>query len=85
MGLFSKSQPPELPPEPEGGEAIIRKALAVRLRKRENLFSLSRNLEIPNSVLLEVAEGQRNLNEQVSCRSSARLPLRQHELRRGDR
>ena len=62
MGLFSKSQPPEEPPAPPGGEALIRAGLKVRTSKRENLIGLSRKLEIPHDALLAFTSGESNMN-----------------------
>lgn len=64
MSLLSKKQPDE-PAKPPGGEDIIRAGLAVRTRRRDNLISLSRSLEIPQDALLDFANGQSNLNAEA--------------------
>jgi hypothetical protein len=65
LSLFTKKQPVGQPIEHRGGEAIIRAALAVRTRRRENLIGLSRSLEIPQDVLVNFANGQGNLNAEA--------------------
>lgn len=71
LSLFAKQQPPEEVKPQGGGEAVIRKALAARVRKKENLINLSRDLQVPQDALLKFCDGARNFNEealQVICK-----------------
>ena len=71
LALFKQQQPLEEVKPQGGGEDTIRKALFVRIRKKENLINLSRDLQVPQDALLKFCDGERNFNEealQVICK-----------------
>jgi hypothetical protein len=91
--LFARKPPapaPE-PPKTGGGKQALRQALATRFKKRENLISLSRSLEIPNAALEAFAFGGDELdNRALSEIADFLWPGREYDpdtdtLRRKDR
>lgn len=63
LGLFKKTQPPEEPAPPRGGKQVLRDAISLRVRKKENLQSLVLTINAPQDKIIEFANGGDNLNE----------------------
>jgi hypothetical protein len=63
MSLFGKKQPVEQPLP--GGKDVIRAAIAVRVRRMDNLKLLSRELQIPTDGLTDFAAGKDNMNDEA--------------------
>ncbi len=47
MGLFSKSQPADDPIPERGGKYVLRQAISLRVRKKENLHILVQTIGVP--------------------------------------
>jgi hypothetical protein len=62
MGLFSKSQPVDDPIPERGGKHVLRTAISLRLRKKENLQRLVLDLQTPLDGIIAFANGADNLN-----------------------
>lgn len=64
MVFFPKKQPPEEPtPNTSGGKYVLRQAILLRVRKRENLQSLAQTINAPQDNILAFAAGADNLDE----------------------
>jgi hypothetical protein len=63
LSLFAKKQPVEQPIEDRGGKYILRQAIGLRLRKKENLQSLVQTINAPQDKLIAFSEGADNLRE----------------------
>ena len=63
LGLFKKTQPPDEPAPPRGGKQVLRDAISLRVRKKENLQSLVPTISAPQDKIIEFANGADNLNE----------------------
>jgi hypothetical protein len=63
LSLFAKKQPVDDPIPERGGKYVLRQAIGLRLRKKENLQSLVQTINAPQDKILEFANGADNLNE----------------------
>lgn len=63
LSLFAKKQPVADPIPDRGGKYILRQAISLRIRKKENLQSLAQIINAPQDKILAFAEGQDNLDE----------------------
>ena len=63
LSLFAKKQPVDDPIPERGGKFVLRQAISLRLRKKENLQSLVQTINAPQDKLIAFSEGADNLDE----------------------
>ena len=63
LSLFAKKQPVDHPIADRGGKEVLRQAIALRVRKKENLQALVLTFNAPQDKIIEFAGGADNLNE----------------------
>ena len=63
LSLFAKKQPVSEPIEDRGGKYILRQSIALRVKKHENLQSLSLTLNVPPDGIIAFSNGADNLDE----------------------
>ena len=62
IGLFKKTQPPD-PAPPRGGKQVLRDAISLRVKKKENFQALVLALNAPQDKIITFSDGADNLNE----------------------
>ena len=63
LSLFKKVQPIDEPIPERGGRFVLRQAISLRVKKKENLQSLVQTINAPQDKLIAFSEGAENLDE----------------------